>query len=149
MTVIRQARQLLIALMALFVLCAWSLQATAPISILVPDQYPPAVMKRIEQIGASLKYRQGRVASKEGETVTVLEDEKRYRLYFVNDEFRTSFKVEIPKAAPLVNVVFEEFGAKTFSQEGAEQYQLLVDSLVAAFGNDSVVSNKRTDTPGL
>jgi len=107
------------------------------------------VIASIEQVGGTIKYSKGKFQLPEGRTATVLDEGSLYRLYFVNDEYRTSFRVSISKSDLAVNVVFEEFGVRALSGHGLEQYQRLMNSLMNVFGKESVVAGNANNSAGL
>ncbi|MBI2307429.1 MAG: hypothetical protein HYU78_09010 [Rhodocyclales bacterium] len=145
----RSVRFAFLALVAVSLLCAWSYESTAPISIRTTSLSHAEAISNIAAIGKSLAYQKGRFAAKNGDSQTLVEDDKQYRLYFVSEEFRTSFEVTIDKPSNVISISFAEFGARRFTPQGANQYRLLIRALVTSFGGQAVEAAAANDTPGL
>lgn len=131
------ARRFLAIALLLF-LGACSYEKTSALSVRMSGRAPTTVIKAIQQIAESLGYHEGAIRSNDGAAVAVLEEETRYRFYLINEELRTSIRAEVPKTDTATKVVFAEFGIEEFSRRGKEQIQLLTESLVTAFGQESV-----------
>lgn len=115
-------------------LCAWSYEASITLIFRPSDGSAIELIQKLDAIGQSLNYAKGNFNTANKPALTMIEDKNIYKLYFINKQFRTTFKINIAKNDLSTKIIFSEFGVKNFSALGQHQFEKLEDELAQFFG---------------
>ena len=120
---------------------AMSFQATTTVQVEPIGKSAQEVVQTFASIARALAYKVGHFHSANGPTL--LENDRQLQVYFVGTTNRTSLVVSVTKANGHAMAKFGEFGVRTFSERGEQEYAQVLDMLAQAFGKHAVVAQPR------